>query len=65
MAGTGERRSLAASQLQGTLTQLQGNIVIPSTLTYKERTELRRKDAYEYGRYASWQAATTSLVACL
>jgi hypothetical protein len=41
-----------SSHITGTLTQLQGNIVVPSTLSYKERTELRRKDTYEYGRCA-------------
>lgn len=50
MATVGNRRSVAAAQLCGTLSQLQGNIIAPSTLTYKERTELQRRDAYEYGR---------------
>lgn len=50
MATVGNRRSVAAAQLCGTLSQLQGNIIAPSTLTYKERTELKRRDAYEYGR---------------
>lgn len=53
MAKTSTRSNRLSSvpQLQDTFSQLQGNVTLPSTLNYKERTELRRKDAFEYGRW--------------
>jgi hypothetical protein len=53
-----DSRKHSSSQLQNsTLSQLQGNVVVPSTLSMKERTNLRRNDPYEYGR---WVTSTTA-----
>lgn len=49
-----DSRKHSSSQLQNsTLSQLQGNVVVPSTLSMKERTNLRRNDPYEYGRWVN------------
>lgn len=42
-------RAQSAEQMKSTFGQ-QGNVVLPSTLNYKERTELKRQSAFEYGR---------------
>lgn len=51
--------SFSQKQKQTTLSQLHGGVVMPSTLAYKERTSLRREDAYEYGRCVEQQHSST------